>query len=1068
MDVINFIPNYPNLNDNLLGQKILNKTEFSILDPKNVKVDSTYFRFQKNLGYLLSPYTPYNRMLVYYDVGVGKTCSAILVHQLHKQIQRGEFRPTILITSGPSLEQNFKDQFIRKCPNIAKEFTYANFVDQKGIKREVRSNFRFRRYGEFATYINGKVKNGKVITRPKTDDFIKREFSNRIFILDEGHILKNKGPRYKALMRVFDNAENITVLILTGTPLTESPIEGITLLNLLKRKEDRIKINESKFLNKYYDGLEFKTEKEGELLEIYKGLVTYLKQTAEIETPVFVENPSIPNTFKDFKTYNLEMSDFQRKVYMESLKEKKVYQKRDKAAKGNILQLFITDDKGKKFEVVSKEGGAFDKLALATSIFVFPDKTYGPDGFKQNLTISSTKKFKFKERDIQNEVVKNLEKYSVVFNEAFKIIENEKDRVFYIHFDTLNELHLFGLLLELKLKFKFWDGKSSRFRCDKTKPTYTKITQEQTKSKDELQTLLDQIGRKENADGSCIRAVLGSPVSGIGLTIPTATIAMVIGSQVSPGSITQIPNRINRPGSLKWVEKAGLPTNSFTYLFAATTPNVKSIDLHIYTLAQNKIILNTPQFELLKRADPFCGVSYERNVTLKSDNYKCAFTLDPNKDEEIWEYERFDDNLTDLLYWRQGEIDTLKNEMIEKVKIYGTINVTEFLDDYEPMIVYRAVKELSKERIEIDTITGEKGTVFIKGDLLFVDPTVSGDPNSAFYIQSQTFPIDVSLYDIMSRDFVDDDYDILIEIMEGKNITANFWKLSKYSQNFLWEEAWLRKDTNSTFAEIAKLKPTYEIDGDIYNVVWAEPIFYVRAAAAVPIEDPEKIRMYDAPENRWIYYGSRNSGKFYPPVNREELIELLSLDMSEEQIISLTDKDWNKKIEQYHKELKMAKNKYENQYKDLARKINDSVSKKIQEMGEDAEYGFYGFIDPKTNKFKIVVTGGKNRGRACSPSFSKVEHMKMFKELGLLKDIYVKNYDDPKLQKIQKEVKKGLTDDEIAEKLIAVKKFTVPEDFTKKDIIASIYLLLPGGISESVRCKMLQEAFKEKGILKEI
>ena len=41
------------------------------------------------------------------------------------------------------------------------------------------------------------------------------------------------------------------------------------------------------------------------------------------------------------------------------------------------------------------------------------------------------------------------------------------------------------------------------------------------------------------------------------------------------------------------------------------------------------------------------------------------------------------------------------------------------------------------------------------------------------------------------------------------------------------------------------------------------------------------------------------------------------------------------------------------------------------------EYGFYGFIDPKNNKFKIVVTGGKNRGRVCT-SFTKVEHMNMF------------------------------------------------------------------------------------------
>ena len=1066
MEVADFVPNYPTVDDDLLQQKVLNKTEFSILDSNNVKADGTYFRFQQNLGRLMSPYTPYNRMLLDYKVGVGKTCSAMIVHTLHQQIQRGEFRPTILITSGPSLEQNFKDQFIRKCPNIAKEFTFANYVDTKGIKRKVRDNFRFRRYGEFATYINGKKKNGKIIQRPKTNEFIKREFSGRRFILDEGHVLKNKGPRYKALMRVFDVADDLTILILTGTPLTEHPIEALTLVNLLKHKDDRVNMTETQFLKKYYDGLKFKKSKEGELLNIYKGFVTHLKQTSTIEESEFMENPAIPNTFKDFKTYNVEMSDFQRKVYMKSLREKKVYRKRDKGAKGNILGLFITDGKGEKLEVVSKAGGAFDKLALATSIFVFPDGTYGPDGFKKNLQ-ESNKRLRFKDKKMQKEIVENLQNYSVVFHTAIaKIVENP-DRVFYVHFDTLNELHLFGLLLELVLKFRFWDGKSSRFGCNREKPSYTKITQDQTKSKDELQALLDQIGRKENFDGSCIRVVLGSPVSGIGLTIPSATVTFVIGSQVSPANITQIPNRINRPGSLKWVEEAGLPINSMTYLFAATTPGVKSIDLHIYTLSQNKLLLTKPQYDLLKRADPFCGTSYARNVTSKNDNYVCAFTDKPDKSTRIWTYERDQDELTDLLYWKQDEINAVKKEMIEKVKNYGTANVTEFLDS-NPMIVYRAVKELSKEHVEVETATGENGAVFIEGDLLFVDPTVSGDINSSFYIRSQTFPTDITLYDVMSRDFVDDDYDIFIEISEGKNIESNFAKLSKYSQNFLWEEAWLRKDDSDTMAAVAALKPTYVIDGVTYNVVWAEPIAYERSAAAVPIEDPTKIRKYKPDTNKWVYYGSRNMGQFYPPTNKDDLIDLLSEDMTEEQIISLTDREWERKIEFYHKELKDKRNKYTNQFKDLAKAINESASKKIQEIGEDNEYGFYGFIDPKNNKFKVVITGGKNRGRVCSPSFSKNEHMEMFKKLGILENLYKKTYADPKIKKVQAAIKKDMTDAEIAKKLVTVKKFEIPENFTRKDKIAAIHILLPGGIPEATRCKMLETAFSDAGIMKAI
>jgi hypothetical protein len=147
MDVESFIGNYPSLDDDLLQQKIYNKTEFDVLNPSNKKTDvvtnniydiktpqkDVYFNFQRNLARLLSPYTPYSRMLLFYDVGVGKTCTAILTHELIKMIERQDFRETIVITSGPSLEQNFKEQFIRKCPGIVKEFTFDKFVKQFGM-----------------------------------------------------------------------------------------------------------------------------------------------------------------------------------------------------------------------------------------------------------------------------------------------------------------------------------------------------------------------------------------------------------------------------------------------------------------------------------------------------------------------------------------------------------------------------------------------------------------------------------------------------------------------------------------------------------------------------------------------------------------------------------------------------------------------------------------------------------------------------------------------------------------------------------------------------------------------
>jgi hypothetical protein len=828
--------------------------------------------------------------------------------------------------------------------------------------------------------------------------------------------LKNKGPRYTALQRVFDVAENLTIIILTGTPITEQPVEAVNLINLLKPADQRMQITDSGFIKKYYNYLEFRDETSEELINFYKGYVTYLKQTEDIPVSEFMENPDYPSEFTEFKTYNVEMQKFQEKIYSKSLKDKKITIKKT----SNPLETIFQEQK----QFTSKEGGAFDKFALASSIFVYPDGTYGSDGSKKHLNSKG-----FKDKQMEKEIANNLEKFSTVFFTALNIIKEEDTRVFYIYFDILDNLFLFSIFLEKVLKFKYWDGKSSRFVCDT--PKYVKITQEQTSSKEQLQKVLDEIGSEKNASGKCIRVVLGSPVSGIGLTIPTATRVMIIGSQVSPESIIQIPARINRPGSLKWLIKEGLPTDSATYLFAAISKSgEKSIDLHIYTLAQNKILLNTPQYKLLKQADPFCVTSYKRNVTSSKDNYQCSFAVE-HGGKKIWSYPRDKDETTDLLYWKEEEIAQLRLEILNKIAEFGFVSVENFLDSHNPMIVYRTIKEMSKERLEVNGLP-----VFIKGDLLFIDETISGDPNSIFYVKTQTYPTDITLYDVMSKRFMKQDEPVLNKIINGENIEANFKKLSKYSQNYLWEESYKQQDCQA-MKQVAKLKPVYEIDGDIYNVVWAEPLHYERSNVLVPIDDPTQIRKFVNGE--WIYAGTRNLGELYPPVGNEEPNDL---------------------------KIRKAKNNlYKLQYKELVKKINQTVSKEIKDFGQDNQYGFYGFIDPKTNKFKIVILGGKNRGKVCSPSFKKDEHMRFFKELGILDQIYNGTYEP--LSRITESLDKDMSDKDINKNLVTIKKFVPPDDFTREEIITSIAILLPGGIPENERCAILQQEFKNNGILKE-
>ena len=106
MDVSDFTATYPDIEDPELQQKLLNKTEFFQIGQENIKADDIYYTFQRNVGILLSPVTPYKKMLFFFQPGVGKTCASILVNDITKQFLNGIIRPTVIITKGKSLEVN--------------------------------------------------------------------------------------------------------------------------------------------------------------------------------------------------------------------------------------------------------------------------------------------------------------------------------------------------------------------------------------------------------------------------------------------------------------------------------------------------------------------------------------------------------------------------------------------------------------------------------------------------------------------------------------------------------------------------------------------------------------------------------------------------------------------------------------------------------------------------------------------------------------------------------------------------------------------------------------------------
>merc|ERR1711871_1456245 len=115
---------YPELLDENFNTKILKKKEFfdyrsikndrvTIEDACDIKTgDFTLSNPQTFIRNFISPSTPYNGVLMWWGVGVGKTCGAISIAEQFKTITKKytTTNKTLVITSGDTISLSWKKQ----------------------------------------------------------------------------------------------------------------------------------------------------------------------------------------------------------------------------------------------------------------------------------------------------------------------------------------------------------------------------------------------------------------------------------------------------------------------------------------------------------------------------------------------------------------------------------------------------------------------------------------------------------------------------------------------------------------------------------------------------------------------------------------------------------------------------------------------------------------------------------------------------------------------------------------------------------------------------------------------
>lgn len=201
--VDNFLPKYPNIEnitiqdqktwfmnpyDENFEQAIYNKKEFNelVINKENIKESGEILlNHQRVVSRFLSPYTIYDGLFLFHEMGTGKSCSAFgAVENLRKT---NLYKNCIVLTASRDVLSSLIEELASTCTNNA-------FMPPENLDKMQNVN----KIKKIMNEINAKTNNfylfnnffsvAKILEKLSDED-IEKNYSNNIYILDEVHNL---------------------------------------------------------------------------------------------------------------------------------------------------------------------------------------------------------------------------------------------------------------------------------------------------------------------------------------------------------------------------------------------------------------------------------------------------------------------------------------------------------------------------------------------------------------------------------------------------------------------------------------------------------------------------------------------------------------------------------------------------------------------------------------------------------------------------------------------------------------------------------------------------------------
>lgn len=487
---------YPEYDDTDFNKKIFYKKEFNRNKSELEKPNNDSFEISNNQKFLknfMSPFTPYNGLLLFHAVGSGKTCSAISIAERYYEV----YQKKILVVLSSNIKDNFRKQIfdINKYnvqtneSNLCTGTVYPDMVMnktllkseeiEKRINKLISEKYQFMGYKELVVYVNkiqDKIKKNEKNSSKHDRLFyekISEIFSDRLIIIDEAHNLRmpsDVGNKQIAstFITILKQTKNVKLLLMTATPMFNDSYEIISMLNLLLSNDKRPLLENSKIFDKNGNITEAGQQL---LISTSTGYVSFMRGENPYTYPVRLY-PSInkdPNIITKFPTFDInnekipeklqitnieligsKMSDLQKTTYDSFSSAIDIANEATPASTATTATTVTTASTASTATTDSTESTADSIYSqesqeeyenkdmqnkIQTSNIIYPGntstKSYGKIGFYSIFNKNNKNKFSYKDKDKQEILTyDNIHLYSPKIRKIIEYILNSTGIVF--------------------------------------------------------------------------------------------------------------------------------------------------------------------------------------------------------------------------------------------------------------------------------------------------------------------------------------------------------------------------------------------------------------------------------------------------------------------------------------------------------------------------------------------------------------------------------------------------------------------------------------------------------------